>query len=65
MGTLKIVRVNSKKFLVKEGSNIVRECKSYKEAMNALISEDIIMLNNVDEFLEDDYDYSYLLDGVA
>ena len=64
MGTLKIVRINSKKFLIKEGDKIVRVCKSYKEATNSLISEDLMLLDNVDEFLED-VDYHYLTNLVA
>lgn len=61
MTTLNIQRVNQTKFLVKDGKKVVRTCKSFKEAMNVIISEDLIVLDNVNDFCNselEDYDLS-------
>ena len=57
MNALKINRINSKRYLIMQGKEVLRECTSYKEAMNALIAEDMIFLDSFDDFLEgDDYE---------
>lgn len=59
MTSLKIQRVNQTKFLVKEGKKVVRTCKSFKEAMNAIICEDLMLLDSVSDFCDaelEDYD---------
>jgi len=68
MSTLKIHRVNKRRYQVRDGKEVVRECTSYKEAMNAIIAEDILMLDSVDDFLDselDDMDMIFDLQAVA
>ena len=56
MTSLKIKRVNRTKFQVKDGDKVVRECSSFKEAMDAIFAEDMILLDNLDEFCNTDLD---------
>jgi len=68
MSNLKIHRVNKSKLLVKDGKKVVRECSSFKQAMNALINEDLLLLDNVDEFCNaeiDDMELIFDLQAVA
>jgi len=53
--SLKIHRVNKSRFQVKDGKKVIRECSSFKEAMNAIIAEDMILLDNVEDFCESEY----------
>lgn len=65
MGTLKIIRINKNKFQVRDGETIVKECSTFKAAMNALISGDIDILDNMDEFNEiEDMDLKFYYDGL-
>jgi len=60
---LKIHRVNKKCYQVRDGKEIIVECSSYKEAMNALISEDIRRLDDLEEWFSsdiEDFDLSNL-----
>ena len=50
--SLKIHRVNKSRFQVRDGKKVVRECVSFKDAMNAVISEDLLALDCVDEFCD-------------
>ena len=66
MGTLRIVRINKNTFQVKDGETVVRECSTFKAAMNSLISGDIEVLDSLDEFNEiDELDLKFYYDGVA
>ena len=65
MTALKIHRVNRSKYLIKDGKTVVRECSSYKEAMNALISEDLLLLDSVDEFCDTTLDDLDLMEQFA
>ena len=53
---LKIHRVNKSRFQVRDGKKVVRECASFKEAMNAVISEDLLTLDCVSEFCDTELD---------
>ena len=55
MTNLKIKRINTNKFQVKDGDKVVRECSSFKEANNAILSEDLILLDNLADFCEPEY----------
>ncbi len=62
MTTLKIHRINKSNYEVRNGNEVVRKCGSFKEAQNALICEDIILLDSVDEYFDtelDDLDLMY------
>jgi len=68
MTMLKIHRVNKSRYQVKNGKQVVRECLSYKEAMNAMISEDIRILDDMAEFCDtelEDMDLIFELQAVA
>jgi len=68
MTSLKIHRVNKSRYQVKDGKNVVRECGSYKDAMNALICEDLRILDEFNEFCDtelDDMDIVFELQAVA
>jgi len=68
MSTLKIHRVNKSNFQVRDGKKVVRSCSSYKEAMNAMINEDIKILDEVAEFYDtelEDMDLIFELQAVA
>jgi len=68
MTTLKINRINKSRFQVKNGDEVLRECASYKEAMNAMIDADLNTLNNVDEFYDtdlEDMDLIFQMQAVA
>jgi len=56
MTSLKINRVSKTRFQVKDGKKIVRECSSFKEAMNAIFAEDMMLLDNVSEFCDTELD---------
>lgn len=56
MTSLTIKRINKTRFQVKDGQEVVRECCSFREAMNALISEDLMLLDNLDEFCNTEMD---------
>jgi len=65
---LKIHRINKSRFQVRNGNEVVRECKSYKEAMNAMINEDIRMLDDVSEFCDttlEDMDLIFAMQAVG
>lgn len=49
---LKINRVNKSRFQVKDGKKVIRECSSFKEAVNAVISEDLMALDYMGEFCD-------------
>jgi len=68
MTMLKIHRVNKSRYQVKNGKEVVRECSSYKEAMNAMINEDIKILDEVAEYYDtelEDMDLIFELQAVA
>ena len=68
MSNLKIKRINKSRYQVRNGSEIVRECASFKDAMNAMINEDIRMLDDVAEFCDttlDDMDLIFDLQAVG
>ncbi len=59
MGTLKIHRINKTRYQVRNGKEVVRECSSFREALNATISEDLLLLDSVNDFCDtelEDYD---------
>jgi len=51
---LKIHRINKRRFQVRDGDKVIRECTSLKEAMNAIIYEDLIALDNLNDFMKID-----------
>lgn len=65
MTSLTIKRVNKTTFLVKNGSEVVRKCSSFKEATNALISEDLMVLDNLDDFCNAEMDDMELLNSYS
>lgn len=65
MTSLTIKRVNKTTFLVKNGSVVVRKCSSFKEANNALISEDLMVLDNLDDFCNAEMDDMELLNSYS
>jgi len=68
MTALQIHRVNKTTYQVRNGKKVIRECSSYKQAMNALINEDLILLDNVNEFCDaelEDMDLIFELQGVG
>ena len=65
---LKIHRVNKSRYQVRNGKEVVRECGSYQEAMNALICEDVRQLDDVAEFCNtelEDMDLIFAMQAVA
>lgn len=61
--SLKIHRINKTRFQVKDGKKVIRECSSFKEAMNAIIAEDMMFLNNIDDFCDTEMDDLDLLES--
>ena len=49
---LKIHRVNKNKYQVKDGKKVVKECNTFKQAMNAIIAQDILELDLQEEFCD-------------
>ena len=39
---LKICRINKYLYLIKEGKKVIQECNTYKEALNVLMSEELL-----------------------
>lgn len=68
MSNLKIKRINKSRYQVRNGSEIVRECASFQEAMNAMINEDIRQLDENAEFCDsslDDMDLIFAMQAVG
>jgi len=65
MTSLKINRINKTRYQVKDDDKVVRECSSFKEAINAIISEDMILLNNLDEFYDTELDDMDMLESYS
>jgi len=58
---LHINRINKRRFQVKHGDNVLRECTSYKEALNALMCEDMRTPDD-DEFFDTELDDMELIE---